>query len=152
MAEASEKWLRPNVRPLLRLGALSAGRVGLILTVIYAVMWWNGVPHITVADWLEGMAMCWCALAPLFAIFWFGTRHISWRVGPEGIAVYHGDKLRRSFGWADVVSLQVLRATVIARLASQPVNVRLYWPEKEQAAWLRGYAHQRLADRTGGPA
>src|SRR5262249_37066997 len=147
MADDSERWLRPNARVLLRTWALSVGRLGLILAAMYGVMWWYGIPDITVAWWFGVVAAYGGILATYFALLWLATRRVAWRVGPEGIAVYHGNKLRRSFGWAEVVSLQVWRAALMARLASSPCKERLEWPEKEGAAWLCDYARERLGDR-----
>jgi len=151
MADGGERWLRPNARTLLRICVRGVGRLLLLLGIALPVMWWHyGILDARVAQWFGLMAAAGVLLVTLFAIDWLWCRRVAWRVGPEGIAVYHGDKLRRSFGWAEVMSLQVLRAAVIARLASSPHKQRLQWPEKEGAAWLRDYARQRLGDRVGG--
>ncbi len=151
MADGGERWLRPSAGVVVRIGAGAVGGLWLLLGTACAVVWWHyGILDNKVAELFGQMAACGVLLATLFAIDWLWRRRVAWRVGPEGVAVYHGNKLRRSFGWAEVVSLQVHRAAVIARLASPPFKERLQWPEKEEAAWLRDYARQRLGDRIGG--
>jgi hypothetical protein len=151
MADGGERWLRPNARTLLRILARGVVHLWLILTVVCAVVWWhNGILDNKVGALFGQMTACGILLATLFGLDWLWRRRVAWRVGPVGITVYQGNKLRRSFGWAQVVFLQVHRAAVIARLASPPFKERLQWPEREEAAWLREYARERIRDRTGG--
>ena len=151
MADGDERWLRPNARVLLRLWPLSVGRLGLILAVWYVLMWWwQGGLDFPVAAYFGGtLAAYGGMLGTFFALSWLATRRVAWRVGPEGVAVYHHNQLRRSFGWAEVDSLQVWRVAVVARLATAPFKERLQWPQKEGVAWLRAYARERLGDRIG---
>jgi hypothetical protein len=151
MPDGGERWLRPNARTLLRIFARSVGCIWLLLAIACAVVWWHhGILDDKVALLFVQMAACGALLATLFAIDWLWKRRVAWRVGPEGVAVYRGEKLRRSFGWAEVVSLEVHKAALIARLGSRPFKERLQWPEKEGASWLREYARERLGDRAGG--
>src|SRR5208283_4559614 len=94
---------------------------------------------------LEFVTVVLVSSAIIYTITWLATRRVAWRVGPEGIAVYRGNELRRSFGWAEIVSLLAWPAGF--RLSSPPFTEQLQWPEKEGAAWLRGYARERLGDR-----
>jgi hypothetical protein len=153
MLDGSERWLRPDARPLLRLCVLLVGGVWLFLAGLtaYAAVWWpdHGILKNTVAEWFGGMAAYGVILATPFAISWLANCPVAWRVGPEGVAVYHGTKLRRSFGWAEVVSLQVLPCAIIVRLAIRPFEERLQWPQKDGAEWLREFARERLGDRIG---
>ena len=148
MTDGGERWLRPSGRTLLRIGARAVGKIWLFLAIACAVMWWSyGISDNRVATVLWQMAAAGVLLATLFTIDWLWRRRVAWRIGPQGIAVYHGDKLQRSFGWGEVAFLQVLRAAVIARLAGPGSKERLQWPEKEGAAWLREYARERLGNR-----
>jgi hypothetical protein len=152
IADAGERWLRPSAGVVLWIGALGFGHLCLIDAAAYALACWNGVvPVLTVAELCGRMAAYGVLLAAGFAISWLRHRRVAWHVGPDGIAVYHGDTLRRAFGWAEVVSLKVHRAVVIARLASRPFKERLQWPDREGAVWLREYARERLGDRMDGP-
>jgi hypothetical protein len=148
LADGGERWLRPSVRVVLWIGALAVGHLLLLHAGAFGVKAWNGVlPVNTVAELCLQMAAMGALLATGFWISWLRHRRVAWWVGPQGVVVYHGDTLRRSFAWAEVVSLEVHRAAVIVRLASRPFKERLQWPEKEGAAWLRGYARERLGDR-----
>src|SRR5262249_44671503 len=111
MADGGERWLRPSARTVLRICARAVGWIWLLLATACAVVWWHhGILDNRVAELFGQMAGCGVLLATLFAIDWLWRRRVAWRVGPEGIAVYHGNELRRSFGWAEVVSLEVHRA------------------------------------------
>lgn len=153
MANGSETLLRPDPRQLLRPCALVVGGVWLFLAGLtaYAAMWWpdHAILDNTVAEWFGGMAANGAILATPFAISWLANRRVAWRVGLEGVTVYYGTKLRRSFGWAEVVSLQVLPAAIIVRLTTRPFEERFQWPHKDGAAWLREFARERLGDRIG---
>jgi hypothetical protein len=125
--------------------------MGLYLAGAIALVWWHHRDFDNkAAMFLRQLVGAVALLGILFAIDWRFRRRVAWRVGPEGVAVYRGNQLRRSFGWAEIVSLQVHRAAVLVRLADPPFKERLQWPQKEGAAWLREYARQRLGDRMGG--
>jgi hypothetical protein len=149
MADGGERWVRPSARVALRFSILGVGQnwlYVLLIIVVYAV--WCREPGILEDRFvtsLEFITVFLVSAAIIYTISWLATRRVAWRVGPEGIAVYRGEELRRSFGWAEILSLQAWPAGF--PLSSPPFTEQLQWPEKEGAAWLRGYARERLGNR-----
>jgi hypothetical protein len=145
MTDGGERWLRPSTWVALRICANTFGLFWLYISILCVVSAWiDGDSYIPVHKLVSSWAMCGVGFAAVFGMSWLWARRVAWRVGPEGIAVYRGDKLRWSFAWAEVVSLDVGRAVVIVRLAGPPRKQRLPWAEEEGAWWLREYARERL--------
>ena len=115
----ANRWLRPNVRVMMLTTATVVGGLWLLLAVStgYAAVWWpeHRILHSTVATRLGGTAMLSSFLASPFVFLWLWMRRVAWRVGPEGIAVYRGDRLMRSLAWEEITTLHVLPCYAVLR-------------------------------------
>lgn len=149
------KWLRPDVRQLYHFVTIvfAFQWLGMAGFTLYASLWRpdHAILKQTPAEWLAWMAEASLFFATLFALSWLQVRRVAWLVGPEGIAVYRGTTLKRSFAWSEVQSLRLLRfGGVSARLATRPFVERLSFLAVAERVWLREFVKGPLGERLQG--
>jgi hypothetical protein len=145
------KWLQPDVRRLVRLLVVLLAFLWLLLAGFrtYASVWWqtHGILDKTLVEWFGDVALMSLVFVGLFAFSWFSGCRVAWQVGPEGVVVYRGGTMRRSFAWSEVVSMRVLPFGVIAQLSTRPFVERLHWLAVADAAWLRDFVRGQMGER-----
>ncbi len=151
----ADRWFQPCAWVAFLTMGLVAGGLWILfaLWTAYAVVWWpehqalkNGV-----ADWLRGMTILISILvASPLVLHWLWFRRVAWHVGPGGIAVYRRGKLRKSFDWSEIVTLNVLPFYAAVRSAAHPFGQEIPWLAGEDVLWLSEFASARLGQRLVG--
>jgi|GEM_PF-4188420 len=143
--------LRPRFRVALAMAGCFVGGVWALFAAFtaYAAVWWpeHGILENTATSWLVGTTALSSIFVLLFACDWVWVRHLSWRVGSQGIAVYRLARLQRSFDWSDITTLQVMTYSAGIRSGSYPLGEEIRYLAAEDSLWLQKVA----ADRFGQP-